>query len=143
MQNRLRRHRLCRRRESKLAAPKETSDQSSPEPVVTMADKRQRRATKGCATARANHTILNPPAKKNYDYKLQIKFLHSVYNATVTEVLDDELVKVCTKDDCPTIANIKFKIVRLTEEQAKSDKAHGFTNRKANVGFPVEGAHDS
>jgi hypothetical protein len=60
----------------------------------------------------------------------------------VTDVLDDEHVEECTKDDCPTIANIKFKIVRLTKEQAKSDKAHGFTSKKANVGFPVEGAYD-
>ena len=60
----------------------------------------------------------------------------------MTEVLDDEHVKVCTKDKDPDIAETKFKIVRLTEEQAKSDKAHGFTSKKANVGFAVAGAYD-
>ena len=74
--------------------------------------------------------------------RLQIKVSHTVYNATVTEVLDDEHVKVRTKDDCTTIANIKFKIVRLTEEQAKSGKPSGFTKGCANVGFAVAGAYD-
>ena len=61
----------------------------------------------------------------------------------MTKVLGDGLVNVCTKDKDPTIAEIKFKIVRLTEEQAKSGRPCGFTSKKANVGFPVEGAHDS
>ena len=66
----------------------------------------------------------------------------TLYNATVTEVLNDELVKVRTKDDCPNIAKTESKIVRLTEKQARSGRPCGFTNKKANAGFPVEGAHD-
>ena len=42
-----------------------------------------------------------------------------------------------------TIAEIEFKIVRLTEEQAKSGKPSGFTKGCANVGFAVAGAYDS
>ena len=61
----------------------------------------------------------------------------------MTEVLNDGRVMVRTKDDDEKIAKIQFKIVRLTEEQAKSDKAHGFTKGCANVGFAVAGAHDS
>ena len=60
----------------------------------------------------------------------------------MTKVLGDRLVNVCTKDKDPTIAEIEFKIVRLIEEQAKSGKIYGFTSKKANVGFPVDGAHD-
>ena len=61
----------------------------------------------------------------------------------MTEVLDDERVKVRTKDDYEPIANKEFKIVRLTEEQAKSGKPSGFTKGCANVGFAVAGAYDS
>jgi len=61
----------------------------------------------------------------------------------VTKVLNDEFVMVCTGDEDPGVAKKKFKLVRLTEEQAKSDKAHGFTKGCANVGFAVAGAHDS
>ena len=56
--------------------------------------------------------------------------------------MNDERVKVRTKDDYEPIANKEFKIVRLTEEQAKSGKAPGFTKGCANVGFAVAGAHD-
>ena len=118
-----------------------SSDKSAAEPVV----KRTKRPTSP-GDPRANLRILNPTAGKNTDVaegtRLQIRVSHTVYNATVIKVLNDELVMVRTKDDCTTIAKIKFKIVRLTEEQAKSDKAHGFTSKKANVGFPVEGAYD-
>jgi len=111
--------------------------------------KRTKRAEPpGDPIARANLRILNPTAGKNTDVaegtRLQIRVKNNtLYNATVTKVLNDELVMVRTKDKDPTIAKIKFKIVRLTEEQAESGKLSGFTNRKANVGFPVEGAHDS
>ena len=91
--------------------------------------------------------MLNPPAKNNTDVakgrKVQIKWGRTVYNAKVTKVLDGGFVNVCTKDKDPTIAEIKFKIVRLTEEQAKSGRPCGFTSKKANFGFPVEGAHNS
>ena len=66
----------------------------------------------------------------------------SLYNAKVTKVLDDEFVMVCTQDEDPDIAETKFKIVRLTEEQAESGKPSGFTKGCANVGFAVAGAHD-
>ena len=66
----------------------------------------------------------------------------TLYNATVTKVLNDELVMVRTQDEDPDIAKIQFKIVRLTEEQAKSDKPSGFTKGCANVGFAVAGAYD-
>ena len=52
---------------------------------------------------------------------------------------------MCTKDKDERVAKTDFKIVRLTEEQAKSytpGKQHGFTNKKANAGFEVAGAHD-
>ena len=49
---------------------------------------------------------------------------------------------MCTKDDDEKIANKEFKIVRLTEEQSKSDKPSDFTKGCANVGFAVAGAHD-
>ena len=61
----------------------------------------------------------------------------------MTEVLDDERVKVRTKDDYEPIANKEVKIVRLTEEQAKSGKASGVTKDYANVSFAVAGAYDS
>ena len=109
-----------------------------------MPHKRNKRASSP-GGLRASLITPNPTAK-NTDFvkgtKLQIKVKHTVYNATVTKVLNGELVEVRTKDDCLTIAKIQFKIVRLTKEQAKSDKAHGFTGKKANVGFPVEGAYD-
>jgi hypothetical protein len=101
---------------------------------------------------RANLRILNPTAcaGKNTDVKkgtkLQIRYGRNkgtLYNATVTEVLNDERVEVCTQDKDPAIAKIQFKIVRLTEEQAKSDKPSGFTKGCANVGFAVAGAYDS
>ena len=93
--------------------------------------------------------MLNPPAKNNTDVakgrKLQIKWGRTVYNAKVTKVLVGGFVNVRTKDKDEKISKTNFKIVRLTEEQAKSytpDKQHGFTNKKANAGFEVAGAHD-
>ena len=77
--------------------------------------------------------------------EVQIKWGKTVYNAKVTKVLDGGSVNVCTKDKDPKIAKTGFKIVHLTEEQAKSytpGKQHGFTNKKANAGFEVAGAHD-
>ena len=77
--------------------------------------------------------------------KLQIRFgpnKGTLYNATVTKVLNDEFVMVCTQDEDPDIAETKFKIVRLTEEQAESGKPSGFTKGCANVGFAVAGAYD-
>ena len=67
----------------------------------------------------------------------------TLYDATVTKVLNDERVEVRTQDKDPAIAKIQFKIVRLTEEQAKSGKPSGFTKGCANVGFAVAGAYDS
>ena len=92
--------------------------------------------------------MLNPPAnsKNNTDVakgrKVQIKWGRTVYNAKVTKVLDGGFVNVCTKDKDERISKTNFKIVRLTEEQAKSGKQHGFSNKKANAGFEVAGAHD-
>ena len=61
-----------------------------------------------------NLIILNPTKGKNTDVKkgtkLQIRYGRNkgtLYNATVTEVLDDEHVKVCTKDKDPDIAETK------------------------------------
>ena len=109
-----------------------------------MTNKRQGRASPG--DARAKLTPTNPIANNEVVTKgtrLQIKVGHTVYNVTVSSVLGDGPVKVCTKDKDANIAKIQFKIVRLTEEQAKPGKPSGFTSNKANVGFPVEGAHDS
>ena len=123
-----------------------SSDKSAAEPVV----KRTKRPTSP-GDPRANLRILNPTAGKNTatdvvtGYKLQIRYGRngSLYNAKVTKVLNDGFVMVCTGDEDPGVAKKKFKLVRLTEEQAKSDKAHGFTKGCANVGFAVAGAHDS
>jgi outer membrane biosynthesis protein TonB len=136
---------------SKELVKRKRAEKSSAEPVETtpVAKKTKRVKSPGdqMANQRANLTILNPTAGKNTNVakgsRLQIKIRHTVYNATVTKVLGDGLVMVRTKDDCTTIADIKFKIIRLTEEQAKSGRPCGFTSKKANVGFPVEGAHDS
>ena len=129
----------------KKAASQEDSAQSSAKPVVT--NKRNKRASPGDSRAnltKINHTAKNKDVAKGT--KLQIKVGKTLYNATVTEVLNDELVKVCTKDEDASIANKVFTNVRLTKEQAtdclKSGKTYGFTSKKANVGFPVEGAHD-
>ena len=125
------------------------------EPVVStpLAKKTKRPKSPGdqMANQRANLIILNPTAGKNTatdvaeGTKLQIRYGRngSLYNAKVTKVLNDEFVMVCTGDEDPGVAKKKFKLVRLTEEQAKSDKAHGFTKGCANVGFAVAGAHDS
>ena len=129
--------------EAKKPVKRKRAEESSAEPVVSGLKQR----TPQQVNPRKDLTVMN----KNTDVtikkgtKLQIRYGRNkgtLYNATVTEVLDDEHVKVCTKDKDPDIAETKFKIVRLTKEQAKSDKAHGFTSKKANVGFPVEGAHD-
>ena len=134
--------------ESKKRKHADDSEESSPEPVVT--GLRQRTPQQLQADPRKGLTAKNAKKNKNTDVaegtKLQIRYGRNkgtLYNATVTEVLDDEHVKVCTKDKDPDIAETKFKIVRLTEEQAKSGRPCGFTSKKANVGFPVEGAHDS
>ena len=114
------------------------SEQSTPEPVVR--NKTQRRASLG--DPRRNLIAKNVNTDVVKGNQLQIKVGHTVYNATVTKVLSDDRVKVCTKDKDANIAKIKFKIVRLTEEQAKSGKPSGFTSKKVNVDFPVKGAHD-
>jgi hypothetical protein len=101
------------------------------------------------ANRRANLIILNPTAGKKTNVAkgtlVQIRYgrYGTLYNAKVTEVLNDGRVMVCTKDEDKKLAKTEFKVVRLTEEQAKSDKAHGFTKGCANVGFAVAGAHDS
>ena len=132
----------------KQAASKEDSGESSLEPVGR--DSRKRRSPQG--DPHKGLTIINTIAKKNKntdvkkDTKLQIRYRPNkslLYNATVTKVLNDERVKVCTKDDDEKIAKIQFKIVRLTGEQAKSGKPSVFTKGCANVGFAVAGAHDS
>ena len=133
------------------AASKEVTEQSSLEPIVT--GSRKRRTPQG--DPHKGLTIINPTAKKNAKKntdvvkkgsKLQIRYRPSkatLYTATVTEVLNDERVKACTKDNDEKIAKILFKIDRLTGEQAKSGKPSGFTKGCAKVGFAVAGAHDS
>ena len=103
------------------------SEESATEPVV----KRAKRASSP-GDPRSNLKTLTSTAKKNTvvaeSTKLQIKVKNNtLYNTTVTKVLNDELVKVCAKDDCRTIAKMQFRIVRLTKEQAKSGKVSGFT----------------
>ena len=121
------------------------SEKSATKPVVSKKTKRAQPPR----DPRANLRILNPTKGKNTDVKkgtkVQIRYGRNkgtLYNAKVTKVLNDERVEVRTQDTDPAIAKIQFKIVRLTEEQAKSDKAHGFTSKKANVGFAVAGAYD-
>ena len=130
---------------TKKASKKVPAKRSATEPVSPKkAPKRQKTATSP-GDQRSRLTTLNPAAK-NTDVakgtKLQIRWGNSLYNATVTKVLGDGFVSVCTKDEDPSIAKAKFKIVRLTEEQAKSSNKHGFTNKKASAGFEVAGAHD-
>ena len=122
------------------------------EPVVTtpVAKKTKRPKSPGdqMANQRANLIILNPTAGKKTNVakgtRVQIRYgrYGTLYNAKVTEVLNDGRVMVCTKDEDKKIAKTEFKVVRLTEEQAKSDKAHGFIKGCANVGFAVAGAND-
>ena len=124
---------------------------SAAEPVVItpVAKKTKKPKSPGdqIANQRANLIILNFTAGKNTDVakgtRLQINVRHTIYKAKVTEILNNGRVTVCTKDDDPTIDEIKFKNVRLTEEQAKSGRPCGFTSKKANAGFAVAGAHDS
>ena len=133
---------------TKKAPKKRQATQSATEPVSTKkASKKQKTSSSG--DQRSGLDMLNPPAKNNTDVakgrEVQIKWGRTVYNAKVTKVLDGGSVNVCTKDKDAKIAKTGFKIVRLTEEQAKSytpDKQHGFTNKKANAGFEVAGAHD-
>ena len=130
---------------TKKASKKVPAKRSATEPVSPKkAPKRQKTATSP-GDQRSRLTTPNPAAK-NTDVakgtKLQIRWGNSLYNATVTKVLGDGFVSVCTKDEDPSIAKAKFKIVRLTEEQAKSNNKHGFTNKKANAGFEVAGVHD-
>ena len=123
----------------------EVSEESSSEPVVTGLKQRKPQQV----DPRKDLTVKNAKKNKNTDVEkgteLQIRYGRNkvtLYNATVTEVLNDGRVTVCTKDDDQKIAKIQFKIVCLTKEQAKSDKAHGFAKGFANVGFHVDGAHD-
>ena len=112
---------------------------------MSISRKRPRRASPGdprIDLERVNHIAKNANKDVAKGTKLQIKIRCTPYNATVTKGLNDELVKVCTKAEDQIVAKTEFKIVRLTKEQAKSGKPSGFTNKKANVGFPVEGAHD-
>ena len=130
------------------ASKKRQARQSGTEPVSTnKSSKKQKTSSSG--GQRSGLDMLNPPAKNNTDVakgrEVQIKWGKTVYNAKVTKVLDGGSVNVCTKDKDPKIAKTGFKIVHLTEEQAKSytpGKQHGFTNKKANAGFEVAGAHD-
>ena len=133
------------------ASKKRQARQSVTEPVSTKIAPKRRKTSPaaGDHDQRSGLTMLNPPAKNNTDVakgrEVQIKWGRTVYNAKVTKVLDGGSVNVCTKDKDAKIAKTGFKIVRLTEEQAKSytpDKQHGFTNKKANAGFEVAGAHD-
>ena len=133
------------------ASKKRQARQSVTEPVSTKIAPKRRKTSPaaGDHDQRSGLTMLNPPAKNNTDVakgrEVQIKWGRTVYNAKVTKVLDGGSVNVCTKDKDPKIAKTGFKIVRLTEEQAKSytpGKQHGFTNKKANAGFEVAGAHD-
>lgn len=133
------------------ASKKRQARQSVTEPVSTKIAPKRRKTSPaaGDHDQRSGLTMLNPPAKNNTDVakgrEVQIKWGRTVYNAKVTKVLDGGSVNVCTKDKDPKIAKTGFKIVHLTEEQAKSytpGKQHGFTNKKANAGFEVAGAHD-
>ena len=133
------------------ASKKRQARQSVTEPVSTKIAPKRRKTSPaaGDHDQRSGLTMLNPPAKNNTDVakgrKLQIKWGRTVYNAKVTKVLDGGFVNVRTKDKDEKISKTNFKIVRFTEEQAKSytpDKQHGFTNKKANAGFEVAGAHD-
>ena len=130
---------------------KAPAKKSVTEPVSTKIAPKRRKTSPaaGDHDQRSGLTMLNPPAKNNTDVakgrKLQIKWGRTVYNAKVTKVLDGGFVNVRTKDKDEKISKTNFKIVRFTEEQAKSytpDKQHGFTNKKANAGFEVAGAHD-
>ena len=125
---------------------------SAAEPVVTTPLAKQTKRAKSpgdqIANQRANLIILNPTAGKKTNVAkgttVQIRYgrYGTLYNAKVTEVLNDGRVMVCTKDEDKKIAKTEFKVVRLTEEQAKSSKAHGFIKGCANVGFAVAGAND-
>ena len=126
------------------SSKKRQAKQSATEPVSTEKSSKKQKTSPG--DQRSGLDMLNPPAKNNTNVakgrKVQIKWGRTVYNAKVTKVLDGGFVNVCTKDKDERISKTNFKIVRLTEEQAKSDKQHGFTNKKANAGFEVAGAHD-
>ena len=125
---------------------------SAAEPVVTTPLAKQTKRAKSpgdqIANQRANLIILNPTAGKKTNVakgtRVQIRYgrYGTLYNAKVTEVLNDGRVMVCTKDEDKKIAKTEFKVVRLTEEQAKSGKPSGFTKGCANVGFAVAGAYD-
>jgi len=118
------------------------------EPVVSKKTKRPKSPGDQMANRRANLIILNPTAGKKTNVakgtRVQIRYGRhgTLYNAKVTEVLNDGRVMVCTQDEDTDIAETEFKVVRLTEEQAKSSKAHGFIKGCANVGFAVAGAND-
>ena len=134
---------------SKTAAGKK---RHATEPVVSTPPAKQAKRPKSpgdqMANRRANLIILNPTAGKKTNVakgtRVQIRYgrYGTLYNAKVTEVLNDGRVMVCTKDDDEDIAETEFKVVRLTEEQAESGKPSGFTKGCANVGFAVAGAND-
>ena len=121
---------------------------SAAEPVVTTPLAKQTKRAKSPGDQTANLIILNPTAGKKTNVAkgtlVQIRYgrYGTLYNAKVTEVLNDGRVMVCTKDEDPDIAETEFKVVRLTEEQAESGKPSGFTKGCANVGFAVAGAND-
>ena len=118
------------------------AEESSAEPVVSGLKQRPQQVN-----PRKDLTVMNKNTDVTIKKGANLQIRHgrnkgTLYNAKVTEVLNDGRVMVRTKDDDEKIAKIQFKIVRLTEEQAKSDKAHGFTKGCANVGFAVAGAYD-
>jgi hypothetical protein len=126
---------------------------SAAEPVVSTPLAKQTKRAKSpgdqIANQRANLIILNPTAGKKTNVAkgttVQIRYgrYGTLYNAKVTEVLNKgRVVMVCTKDKDKNIAETEFKVVRLTDEQAKSGKPSGFTKGCANVGFAVAGAND-
>ena len=128
--------------EAKKPVKRKRAEESSAEPVVSGLKQRPKPVD-----PRKDLTVINKKTdvtiKKGT--KLQIKFglnKGTLYNATVTKVLNDGFVMVCTQDNDTDIAKRKFRIVRLTEEQAKSGKPSGFTKGCANVGFAVAGAYD-
>ena len=108
------------------ASKKRQARQSVTEPVSTKIAPKRRKTSPaaGDHDQRSGLTMLNPPAKNNTDVakgrEVQIKWGRTVYNAKVTKVLDGGSVNVCTKDKDAKIAKTGFKIVHLTEEQAKS-----------------------
>ena len=73
---------------------------------------------------------------------MQYKSGDTTYNAKVLEFDNaTKIVRVlitCDKD--PNIAEKWCATVTLTQEQAKTEGEHGFTNGKVNIGAPVANA---